>query len=376
MMAEAAVFDIAVTVGGSNVPRFSDINITRAAGGLGTSGVVTTELTFTIPACDIDLISAYRAAPVEIGYAAYDGDGNRTGISDIGLPTMYISGRSKSKGVITFTCRDSMAFLGMQIPCDKFTDAKRRGYMQLSSLLEYLIHNEDVDFTSSGGYTDLKIPFSLIEGKSYSELLQAVSNVLLGVWWESSDRSLQFTPFGLSSGYVVPTDCTSIDEGCDYRPTALVARDSSGKEYRRGNGFHTYDTLQIDSELVTEELVSQIDDRLKISAGSSPTFYGVVCDRRKITQIPPVICTAKFEETGSREWGVNNIRATVTPSGIYATLAFNAPSYDEIGSQGVLTKAIQNKVSYGEHGKWVFDKYKGLRVFVPSNAASDGSETQ
>ncbi|MCM1523823.1 MAG: hypothetical protein NC120_05135 [Ruminococcus sp.] len=370
MTEEAAVFDLALTIGGGIVPRFSDINVTRAAGGLGTSGVVITEMTFTIPACDIDSVSAYRAAPVEIGHAIRDSEGNITGVgSRIGLPTMYISGRAKSKGVITFTCRDGMAFLGAQIPYSDFTG--NNGYIDLNSIIDYILHKSGLDFRSGGGYTNIHFPLSFLDGKSYADILQAVSAVLVGVWYETEDKDLQFIPFGNSAGFIRPVCCTNVEEGCEYKPSAILAADGEGNIYKRGSGFHSYDTLQIDSSLLTEDIVSAIDNRLNISAGNVPVFYGMRCERCKLDVIPPVICKGTFEETEDREWWINNIRASVTPTGIYASLVFNDPSCDEIGERGVLSKAIESRITYGEHGNWVFDKYKGLRIFVPSSSKSE-----
>lgn len=101
-----AAFSLSLEVAGAELKQFGNIQITRAVSGNGTSGVCTTQLTFTTPAP----LYAYRAALVRL-----------SGIGGIG--DFYISNRSQSKGIVTVTCLDRMAFLDSPFPLSDFTTA-------------------------------------------------------------------------------------------------------------------------------------------------------------------------------------------------------------------------------------------------------------
>ena len=83
----------------------------RNTDGIGTSGLCISQLSFDVPG---ELYAARAAKTVVKGVS--------------GLPTYYIDSRTKSKGVVSVTCLDRLAFADIDFPIDKC--------LELGSLLQ------------------------------------------------------------------------------------------------------------------------------------------------------------------------------------------------------------------------------------------------
>mgnify|MGYP000559082436 FL=1 len=91
--AGAALFSsLKIKVGGAELSTFGDAEVTRSVSGIGTSGLCTSQLTFTCPAP----LSAYRAAVVEV--------------VGVDLPKYYIDSRTAKDGTVSVTALDRMAY--------------------------------------------------------------------------------------------------------------------------------------------------------------------------------------------------------------------------------------------------------------------------
>ena len=328
----------------NNLPldKFGSIQVTRAMSGLGISGVCTTQLTFTTPAP----FYASRAATVKL-----------SGVG--GLPTFYISQRSVSKGIVTVTCLDKTAFLDEPFPIDDFTTAGDD--IPLSQIMTKIVST--VGFSGWGAMcnTSFNLSTTSLQGVTCLDILNRIATACVGVWWCNPDENLQLVTFpNLAGGFRVE-EHTAVDFGCEYSPTGVHMVDGRGNVHSRGSGMHKYDTISVESDLITSSIADEVYNRIK-----NRVFKSFVCEKCKLysPEIPAIssmVSFKQFDDGSVTGLQVNNIVASINSQGIFATLRFNEPNNDEIGLRGKLTSSLDNKVHYGEYGNdVVFTKYQGI----------------
>lgn len=337
-----AVFSLTLEVAGAELQKFGDIQITRAVSGLGTSGVCTTQLTFKVPAP----LYAYRAATVKLG-----------GVG--GLPTFYISQRSQSKGVVTVTCLDRMAFLDEPFPIEDFT--VESDSIALSAVMQKIIDTCGFSGWGMMASSGWKYPRSKLEGVTCLDILNNIATVYCGVWWCNASENLQFVSFPNVTGGFRVSEHTAVDFGAEYTASGVVMTDcSSGNKYIRGSGLHKYDTIIIDSDLVSQAVADEVYSRI-----NGKTLKSFTCERGKISgiDIPAIVSMVYFAQFDGDSQNspliANNITCSVNSQGIFATIRYNEPSNDEIGLRGKISTALDSKARYGEYGNAVFNKYQG-----------------
>ena len=337
-----AAFSLTLEVAGGELSKFGDIQITRAVNGLGLSGVCTTQMTFKVPAP----LYAYRAATVKLG-----------GIG--GLPTLYISQRSQSKGVVTVTCLDRTAFLDEPFPIEDFTAAGDS--IALSDVMQKIVDKCGFSGWGMMASSSWRYPTSLLQGATCLDILNRISEVYVGVWWCNADENLQFVSFPNVTGGFRVNEHTAVDFGAEYEPAGVCVTDKAGVKHIRGSGLHKYDTITVDSELASKATAEEVYSRIK-----GKKIKSLVCDRCKIyspLDIPPIVSYVSFKQFDGddtySDLRVNNIVCSVNSQGIFATIRCNEPANDEIGLRGRITTALNSKARYGEYGNAVFNKYQG-----------------
>lgn len=336
-----AAFSLSLEVAGAELKQFGNIQITRAVSGNGTSGVCTTQLTFTTPAP----LYAYRAALVRL-----------SGIGGIG--DFYISNRSQSKGIVTVTCLDRMAFLDSPFPLSDFTTADDS--IALSDVMQKIVLT--CGFASWGmmANSSWQYPKSKLEGVTCLDILNNIASALCGVWWCTSTQNLQFVAYPYMVGGCRVEKHTAIDYGAEYSPAGVVVTTSDGTQYVRGS-TNRYDTIVIDSDLAQKTTADEIYNRT-----NGKTMQSFVVDKGQISaplDIPPIVSSIYFgqldDEKGTHSIVANNIVCNVNSQGIFATFRYNEPSGDEIGLRGKITLALDGKARYGDYGNAVLSKYQG-----------------
>ena len=162
-----------------------------------------------------------------------------------------------------------------------------------------------------------------------------------------------FAPFGEFTSTMSVKRHTALDIGIEYMPSGILCTDGNGNQFSRGSPSGTYDTVQINSDLISnagcEEIWSRID-------GETYTQYS--CDMCILPSVP--YPAAKISYAQGYEFITQDISCEINANGIFGTLRGNAPSDGEIGSRHRLTR---NRVEYGKKcGNIINSKYQGLIV--------------
>lgn len=350
----------------------------RNTDGIGTSGLCISQLSFDVP----DGFESPRTAKTVV-----------KGVS--GLPTYYIDNRTKSKGIVSVTCLDRLAFADIDFPLDKCLElglikypsrskfpkkgVKTKIYLDTSESKYYKWNGSKYEETKETNYTpalpisevreiiidlvglaDLTgIPLWLTEIPraklqcTCSEILSFIAECCCGFFYMTENNVCTFVPYGSYSASMAVEKHTAIDIGIAYKANGILCTNGSGEQYSRGNAGYSYDTLQIDSDLITNDGCEEIWNR-----ASGKTVTQFKCDKAVVPSVPYPAELMKFAQ--GYDLIAHSVSCKITACGIIASLSGNAPSDGEIGSRHRLTR---NKVELGKKsGNIMYTKYQGIIV--------------
>lgn len=371
-MAQAALFSLSIEILDSPLSKFGNVNVRRSVDGIGTSGLCISQLSFDVP----EELYAARAAKTVV-----------KGVS--GLPTYYIDNRTKSKGVVSVTCLDRLAFADIDFPLDSIDTSRydeltaqkesmlsdyksgnitKAAYMAFLNQLELAEKEYDnvpiSDIRSiiinTVGFSDLTgIPPWITSIKreklecACSDVLNFIAECCCGFFYMTDDDVCTFVPYGSYSASMAVKEHTALDIGIDYKANGILCTDGNGVQYSRGSVGYSYDTLQINSDLITNEGCEEIWSRAK-----DKTITQFKCDKAVVSSVPYPAELINFAQ--GYEFIAHSINCKITACGIIASLTGNAPSDGEIGSRHRLTR---NRVEYGKKcGNIINSKYQGIIV--------------
>lgn len=332
-MAQAALFSLSIEILDSPLSKFGNVNVRRGVDGIGTSGLCISQLSFDVP----EELYAARAAKTVV-----------KGVS--GLPTYYIDNRTKSKGVVSVTCLDRLAFADIDFPLELVE--KEYDNVPISDIRSIIINTV--------GFSDLTgIPPWITSIKreklecSCSDVLNFIAECCCGFFYMTNDDVCTFVPYGSYSASMAVKEHTALDIGIDYKANGILCTDGNGVQYSRGSVGYSYDTLQINSDLITNEGCEEIWSRAK-----DKTITQFKCDKAVVSSVPYPAELINFAQ--GYEFIAHSINCKITACGIIASLTGNAPSDGEIGSRHRLTR---NRVEYGKKcGNIINSKYQGIIV--------------
>lgn len=336
--AAAALFDLQIFVDGVELMQFGDVQIKRSCNAPGLSGVCVAELSFTTPA------PFYAARAAEITVVGLDG-----------LPKFYVSKRTLRGGVVTVSCLDKLAFGDIMFPMEKL-DGTAASYT-VTTVMELIYLEMFGGRPSYGGIPSWlhEIPAEMLEGVSCIDVLQSISEACCGVWYCALGDNLQFLKFGDYSGIFNINEHAAVDSGAQYSISNIICKTGSGKKFWRGQTDHVYDTIYINSDLITNEGCGEIWGRAENYSLCTWNCSGC---RLSGNNIPYVGAMMNF--AGGGDYVAHSISCRVTSAGIYAALSGSDSLSDEIAVRGALTRAVANRVEYGKRsGNIKHTKYQG-----------------
>lgn len=331
----AAVFSLALAAGGTEISQFGDITVTKAADGLGTSGLCTSQLTFTTPAP----FYAYRAAPVVL-----------TGVSGVGK--YYIDSRTQSGGIVTVTCLDRMAFADADFPYSSL-DSSVPEDVPINTVMGLIVQTVG-ELTGWGGIPSwlAAYPRSELSEVTCADVLTKISEACCGIFYITDEQSLQFLPYGNTSGQANADVHTALDMGCGFTAAGIKCTDGDGNIITRGDASRKYDSINISSGLITDAGCEEIWGR---AGNYTHTAYS--CQRCRLDAVPPTGGTVSFAGSGTMRAG--SLTASISRAGIFAEVSNPEPSGSEIGTRGRNIREIDGKVNYGRHGAVILTKHQG-----------------
>lgn len=330
----AAAFSPHITVLGSELQHFGDITISRACDGVGKTGLTTSQISFSVPG----ELYAPRAAEIEI-----------TGIDSI--PKYYVANRSMSNGVTQVTCYDRMAFADTMFPHSAFpTD-----YVSIADIMSVIA-------TVCGVRSCVGVPLWItgmskakLQG-SCADIMSAIADAACGFWRVSSfDGSYEFVPFGSCTASMAVNKHTALNVGNSYSIQGVQGTDGNGNVFTAGSSsLHSYDGIIIDSDMITAEGISEIWRRTE-----NTELTAVSCEKALVNSIPEINTLVKFAQGGN--YIINNISCSISKAGIIASLQGNAPSGDEIGTRGIISRKLSGAFKIGKQtGSQIVTAYQGI----------------
>lgn len=330
----AAVFELTLKIDGVKVDTFGEISLVREISNDGKSGCSTSQLTVAVP----DDVSASRAAPVILSGA-------------VNLPTFYVSNRQKGGGKIVFTCLDRMAFTDEEIAGVEVKDGKVKTAAVLQSMADVCGLPPSINFSVPGWLTD--IPAEKIEGISFSQFLEEISEVVCGAWYINSTDELSFLPFGESADFMSIDDHTALIYGDERTYTGVMVRNGSNV-FVRGDTTYAYDTIQIDSDLGCDDAAKEIWNRIR-----NKSFFAVDCTQAIINDIPDICPSVEFAQGGT--FRIPSVRISISSGGMVASFTASGAEGSEIGHRSKLSKTLDSKVAMNKKaGCMMFTPYQGI----------------
>lgn len=316
-----------------DIKDFGDITASRACDGLGMSGLTTSQIGFSV----YGDFYASRAATVEL-----------SGVGD--LPKYYIATRSTSNGVTQITCYDRMAFSDTEFPYSDFTS----NVIPIADVLQKIADACGVNKCTGVPPWIGKLPKTKLQG-TCADIMSNIAEAACGFWRVSADNNYEFVPFGSISGTMVVNKHSPLNIGNSYSVKGVKCTDGNGRIYIAGNDtFHSYDGIIIGSDLINEDSVGEIWSRV-----NGDERIPINCEKSIVEKIPEINTLVTFGQGG--DYVINNISCSISAGGIVAHLQGNAPSGDEIGTRGIISRKLSNAVQVGKQtGNQIVTAYQGI----------------
>lgn len=336
--------------------QFSEIKLTRACDGIGLSGICTSQITFSVPQTVFTELADTRAAPVI--FSVHDSETDTNIVS----PTFYVNSRTCKNGVITFTCLDRMAFAdSVSFATEDF--AENIEYVQASEIIGLCAQKLKLDENRSevhGGAWTFNIPVENIIGKTVSQLLTEVSEVIGGYFYISNDNGLCFNAYGTwVPSFISVNDNTAVDVHLPCNITGYELLDSSGNRYMYGDDSGMIATAS------APYAVQEIADAVGQYITATDRYTAATCDMCLLDRLPEL--GSKISFGGGHSVIAHNIDITISGEGIYGSIS--APEYSEgeiAAYMGRITRRLEQAVKVGDiiGNNMLITRYQGIQ-FVP-----------
>lgn len=226
--------------------------------------------------------------------------------------------------------------------------------VQTSAVLEHMAIEcgfEGVRFSIPDWLT--RIPQTKIEGTSFAQFLEELSNVVCGVWFVNADNELAFLPYGESYDSLTVEEHTALDYGEKYSPAGVLISNGEA-EYARGTTEYSYNTIQISSDLGCDEAAAEIWDRIKSAKSDA-----VRCSNAVIDTVPNIGAEVSFGQGGT--YRISSIRASISCGGITASLSASSPGGSEISQRSKLKRTLDAKLDINkQYGNMLHTPYQGI----------------
>ena len=379
---------------GYAIHDISELHLSRACDGMGTGGIVMTELRFSAYGVRAD--SHVNAPEVFVTVTKNE--------QELSLPRFRLDTHVVHSGRIDFVCYDRMAFadkikftendlalFGVDLVSmknqrdaleaeimvvEKGSEVYRRIESQIEMLNSQIRTAEQTQITSADilnitaqkmnltfggltGDTTAKTDITAIPGTSCADWLQSISAVNCGFFYVSNDDRLMFCRFyedTVPAVGIVDNAYTLPDIGETVTADGFVLYADSGTVYDRSAGAEYIITINGGS-------LADADTPDKIEAlfdGTTETdyTYGSV-EKAVISNFP--YCNAPCSVQGG-DLRINNISAVISSFGILASLSANQATVGEIGEfMGKLARQTEKSLKTGEKlGKYYcMTRYQG-----------------
>lgn len=293
--------------------------------GYGVSGVISPQLSFSVPACEYDDTSELFPAGAQVIL---------TCSNNMDVPRFYVSSRSYSGAKLNFVCYDRSYTTDREIavPDDMYDSDDS---IAISSLMEMIMAMCGyIGYSDSSGIIGsviTKAKKSDISGKTCRNILDDLSRACCGVWLLQNDTGTgdvrgTLTLISVDRGFgsiFTAEKYADVYVGGKKQFDKIVVTNGS-ESYTAGNSNSSFGTLEIETPYASAALAGALYGRLK-----DYTYTAWSCDK---------ILTASFLPSPSSlitfgdktDMYVNSCTVSLTSTGIYSAVGRNAVNEDEM----------------------------------------------
>ena len=320
---------------------------------MGTSGIVTGQLTFSMPYSDYLPRIPDPASKVTLTLTS-----QRTH-SEISTE-WYVDGRTIDGDKVNFVCYDRMAFAD-SLKAD-FQFAAGTEYVLISGLIALIAQKmslSGVENLSAEG-TGIKYPVTSIETRSCADILNDLSQIMCCYFCVTNGNKLRAVGVGGSELLGFSTsDNTEVRNVVPYTVNCCELTDSAGTKYTAGTSTSGTDTIQnscgnITGAALLDQARSQLN-RKYVSWNVEKAAVGTIVELGSSATLGGY--------SGTENLIVNNVTMRINSCGIFASMGADALSGGEIGKyMGLLTKLAESAVKSGDRlGKhMIVTRYQGI----------------
>ena len=351
------VFSVIISVSDSAIgSNYSDIRISRGCSGMGTSGICSTSLSFSVPAEDYVSLGAKKASDVMIVISGKN--------FSVKAPKFYVDSRIFSGGKVNFVCYDRMAFADSIYFNEKDVEYIESEHPEsvsekrIAPMVIYELIASKMGLSISGGLEIgciKDIDYETLPGTSCAEWLERLSAVQCGFFYISNEDKLCFARFNTQCGFVNTGDeYTEPEIGATLVVNELIVTNGS-KSYEYGSDDTDVQgglTLFVNGGNLVDKRTSEVLSHMVLGADYT---YGSI-DRAIVRNIPHI--NSSFDVLL-----VKNISISVEKTGMYASLSANQAGGGEIGlHMGKITRQLENAIKANERiGKSCeITRYQGI----------------
>ena len=361
-------FSYNLDIAGYNIQSFGEMKIVQNTEGFGTSGVCTSEFTFSMDAEEYGGYAIPASAEVRLSMEE----------NYSFAPTYYIATRRRQGGKVSFKCYDRMVYTDQT--CDTslmgFDSNGRATSQNVAAGIAVQCGFEGLFFATEFVVLDFYIKKEDVEGKTCRTLLEMISKAWCGVFRASRDEKLLFIAFGLVY-YLTSAalEHAQISEGGIKGPIQYIYVTDGKNEYSAGNsGADVFGTLKIQTEYASQALASNLWSRLE-----GYTYEAWSCERCIVDNgYGDIEINAKISFGDGSARVANNITKYITAQGIFVSCSCNDVVENEFDYLGALTRKIETKIGDGEElgNKTMVTRYQGIVHIGEKITDENGKETQ
>lgn len=362
-----------------NIPEYSNVRYSQGIDGCGVQGISTSTLSFVCPAYIVAQGGIPTAAAIKF--------------SGLGK-TFYINQRSCDRYTAEVSCVDRAAFLDTPINTADATGADPAGnrYMTANDLIAAIAEDcKGLSVTIPISGTTYGFPVDELEGKTYRELLENITEVASGVYYVTQADTLVFTP--TTTNAIAPQSTTGLmrltyhsyvlnkgsfsyahvmlDGRTDYQHTQGTGADAKPLPYTKipyTDGTSSYDLLTVNNWL------TQYAAPTNFQWINSNTFTEWECANAVAAGLPNVCDWVAFAQHNyATPYRVTSISARWVGSTIILSLAGSIPSTGETGRRSVWQMESDSKVTASKpYGNTLITPYQGI-IFLEEESGGSSS---
>ena len=212
-------------------------------------------------------------------------------------------------------------------------------------------------FVSAGGVSSShirKLTKQELTGKSCRQALEMLSVPMCGYFYTVADI-LAFKQWGSANSMYTPLKYATVSTGGEKGPILRLVMTGNEEVFDKGSpGADVFNTLKIDTEFATDDLATEIYNRI-----TDYTYTAWQCDKMMFDVAPEIDSDIVLDDITLT---ANSISTSFTATGIFCSCGRNEVTENEFDYIGELSRKVAEKISDGEKlgNQTMVTRYQGV----------------